>query len=110
MDTDKKIILGAGLAALVVLVIYVKKKGGIANAAAGAASSIAYGAAEAVAGATIGIVDGTVTGVAYTIGDKIGVPRTNLTECERAKAEGRTLDASFACPALDFLSYINPFG
>lgn len=110
METDKKIMLGAGLAALVALVIYVKKKGGIANAAVDAGSTLAFGAAEAVTGFAWGAIDGTVSGVALTLGDKIGVPRTNLTECEKAKAEGRTWDASFACPAKDFLSYINPFG
>jgi hypothetical protein len=35
----------------------------------------------------------------------VGVPPTNLTACQRAIAEGRTWDASFACPAKDFLSY-----
>jgi hypothetical protein len=110
MDADKKLMLGAGLAALVVLVIYVKKKGGIAAAAVDAGSTLAFGAAEAVSGFAYGVVDGAVTGTAYTIGDKLGIPRTNMTECEKAKAEGRTWDASFACPAKDFLSYINPFG
>ena len=104
------VVIGAGAAiAGIALWIYVKKKGGIADAAADAANSIAYGMGEAVAGATWGAVDGAVSGVALTLGDKIGVPRTNMTECEKAKAEGRTLDASFACPALDFLDYVNPF-
>ena len=41
-----------------------------------------------------------------TAGDALGVPRTNETECERAKREGRTWDASFACPAGDFIGYL----
>lgn len=41
-----------------------------------------------------------------TIGGAVGVPRTEATACERAKAEGRTWDASFACPASDFLKFI----
>ncbi|TXC66019.1 hypothetical protein FSC37_09170 [Piscinibacter aquaticus] len=39
------------------------------------------------------------------IGQAIGIPATNETECERARREGRTWDASFACPAGTFLSY-----
>lgn len=38
------------------------------------------------------------------VGLAVGIPRTNLTECERAKREGRWWDASFACPAGDFIS------
>lgn len=43
------------------------------------------------------------SGVVLGIGDALGVPRTDMTECERAIAEGRTLDASFACPAGTFV-------
>ena len=49
-----------------------------------------------------GILDGTVTG----IGQIMGVPETNLTECQRAIAEGRRWDASFACPASTFIKSI----
>jgi hypothetical protein len=52
-----------------------------------------------------GVVD-TASGVVLGIGDGIGIPRTDLTECERAKAEGRTWDASFACPAGNFAKYL----
>lgn len=31
-------------------------------------------------------------------------PRTNETECDRALREGRTWDASFACPAARFIT------
>lgn len=41
--------------------------------------------------------------VVQTVGDAVGVPRTNETECERALREGRTWDASFACPAGKFI-------
>jgi hypothetical protein len=43
-----------------------------------------------------GLVGGVLQGV--------GIPETNMSECDRAIAEGRTLDASFACPAGTFLS------
>lgn len=52
-----------------------------------------------------GIVD-TGAGLVLGVGDSMGVPRTNMTECERAMAEGRTWDASFACPAPVFLKYL----
>ena len=32
-------------------------------------------------------------------GEILGIPRTNETECQKAIREGRTWDASFACPA-----------
>jgi hypothetical protein len=54
-------------------------------------------------------VNNVLSGVAIGAGDALGVPRVNKTACELAKEQGRTLDASFACPALDFLSYVNPF-
>lgn len=61
------------------------------------------GNAEAV-GATVGEaavagIVGAGTGVVLGAGEAVGIPRTNPTECERAIAEGRTWDASFACPA-----------
>ena len=50
--------------------------------------------------------DRAVSTPVYAVGDWVGIPRTNMTECERAKAEGRTWDASFACPAGDFIEYV----
>lgn len=57
------------------------------------------------AGAAANAVGNAAAGAVLSVGDAVGVPRTNETECEKAKREGRTLDASFACPAGDFLSY-----
>lgn len=59
-----------------------------------------------VGGAVIDFADGALSGAVVGIGERVGIPATNLTECQRAKAEGRTWDASFACPAGDFLSYL----
>lgn len=42
-------------------------------------------------------------GVVLGIGDAVGLPRTDMTECQRALAEGRKWDASFACPAGTFI-------
>jgi len=43
--------------------------------------------------------------VVTNIGEAVGVPKTDTDECARAMAEGRTWDASFACPASTFLKY-----
>lgn len=63
---------------------------------------------DAIAGVTGVAVDAAsdiAGGVVIGIGDVIGVPRTNESECEKAMREGRTWDASFACPAKTFLDY-----
>lgn len=83
-----RIYLFAGAAAAVVLVLlYLDKKG----------SPAAIG--QAVGGAVIEAAAGGVIG----IGQAVGIPETNMTECEKAIAEGRTWDASFACPAGTFI-------
>lgn len=61
---------------------------------------------EAIGGAVVDMADGALSGVVLGVGDLVGVPRTDETECERAKREGRTWDASFACPAGNFISYV----
>ncbi len=74
-----------------------------------AVTAVAANAREvgaAVGTATVDLVDGVVSGAVTTAGEAVGIPKTNLTECEKAKAEGRTWDASFACPAADFLRYV----
>lgn len=93
---QKFIIIGVGLAALALLVL-VKKNGAAADAGA------------ALGGAAVDLAGGVVAGTAEGIGDAVGIPRTDMTECEKAIAEGRTWDASFACPAGTFLKSLNPF-
>lgn len=80
-------------AAVAVLLVFVATKG-------------AKGTGQAIGRAGADLIDGVLTGTVTGIGQAVGIPETNLTECERAKAEGRTWDASFACPAGDFLSYL----
>ena len=96
LGESKYLVLGA-VAAAVVLLVLVKKKG----AAAAVGQDVGEAAAE--------LVGGVATGVVLGAGDVVGIPRTNMTECEKAMAEGRTWDASFACPAGTFLNYVNPF-
>lgn len=57
----------------------------------------------AMATALPGMVADTAAGLVIGTGDVLGIPRTDMNECQRALAEGRTLDASFACPAGTFL-------
>lgn len=61
---------------------------------------------ERAGGAAVDLVDGVIGGAVVGIGENIGVPATSETECERAIREGRTWDASFACPAKRFLEYL----
>lgn len=62
--------------------------------------------AEAAGRTVVGIAEGAATGVVVGIGEAVGVPETNRTQCEADKAAGRTWEASFSCPAGDFIKYI----
>lgn len=66
----------------------------------------AKGAGQALASGAIDLADGVISEPVFVVGEAMGIPRTNLSECEKAKQEGRTLDASFQCPAGDFLKYL----
>lgn len=81
---------GAAVAAY----FYIKAKGGATNAG------------QAIGTGAVDMANGVLGGVVTGVGEVVGIPPTNLTECQRAQAEGRTWDASFACPAKDFLSYL----
>lgn len=59
-----------------------------------------------IGGAAVDMVDGVLSGAVVRVGEKVGVPQTNVSACDRAIAEGRTWDASFACPAGRFLGYL----
>ncbi|MYM96236.1 hypothetical protein [Duganella vulcania] len=65
--------------------------------------NLAQTVAQNVGAVVVDVADGVTSGVVYGVGDKLGVPRTDQTECEKALAEGRTWDASFACPAGTFI-------
>lgn len=66
----------------------------------------AKNAGQAIGTGAVNLVDGVLSGSVMGIGEVFGVPATEMTECERAKAEGRTWDASFVCPAKDFLKFV----
>jgi hypothetical protein len=83
--------VGTGAVLAIALAVWVWRKG-----AGDVAASLSRGGVKALGGAAAGAVVG--------IGELVGIPATDKAECQRAFAEGRYLDASFACPASDFLS------
>jgi hypothetical protein len=93
LKDHKFLLIGAG-AALVAVLILTKKKG----AATDVGTALGTAAANLATGAAAGVV--------YGVGDAVGIPRTNMNECEKAIAEGRTWDASFACSAGTFIDYV----
>lgn len=66
----------------------------------------AKGIGRDIGSGTVDLVDGVVTGSVITAGVAVGIPETNMTKCQQAMAEGRTWDASFDCPAAEFLRYL----
>jgi hypothetical protein len=94
--------LGIAAVAVVVGGLIIKKK--IDDA--GGLGALTQDAAASAVGGVIRIADGATSGVVLGIGDAVGVPRTNMNACELAIAEGRTWDASFACPAGRFIEYL----
>lgn len=95
--TEIYILAGAALLGVLALTYFTKVPGA------------AESAGVALGSAAVDAAGGVVAGAAETIGDAVGVPRTNVDACAAAKAAGSAWDASFACPAADWLSYINPF-
>ena len=90
LGESKYMLIGVAVAALALLVL-VKKKG--------AAADVGIAVGEAAAD----LAGGVGGGVALGIGDQIGIPRTNMTQCEKDLAAGKTWDASFSCPASTWL-------
>lgn len=82
-DMKVKLALTAGLLILFGGAFYLLKKKGVA-----------------------GVVGDVVSGTVISGSELIGIPRTNETECEAAIREGRTWDASFACPAGRFIGNV----
>ncbi len=92
MKLDQETLIVAGIAgAAILLLSYFAKN--------------AQGAGQVIGTAAVDLTNGVIAGTVTAAGDIVGIPKTNLSECDKAKAEGRTWDASFACPAGDFLYY-----
>lgn len=66
----------------------------------------AAGLGTSLGGAAVDFVDGTVSGVVIGIGEVVGIPATNKTQCQLDREAGNTWAASFSCPAKDFLNYL----
>jgi hypothetical protein len=90
MTEQRFILIGAAVAAVALLILARNPD---------TAGKLGQGAGEALGQAAAG----ALAGVALGVGDSIGLPRTDATECEKAMAEGRYWDASFVCPAGDFI-------
>lgn len=95
IDSGVLILGGVAAASLLGVYLYGKTK----TNSGGFFQTVGTGAGSAV----IDLADGIVSGGAIAIGEKIGIPKTNKTECEKALEEGRMWDASFACPAGTFI-------
>lgn len=94
----KSYLIGAGVAAAVGLFVVLKMRSKSGSLAADLGYSVGSAAFDAA--------DGLLSGLVFSAGDAIGIPRTNKTQCELDKAAGRTWDASFSCPAKDFIGYL----
>jgi hypothetical protein len=56
---------------------------------------------------SVGALPGDVAGgLVEGIGEGLGIPRTNQSQCERDLADGKLWDASFSCPAGTFIKGI----
>ena len=84
-----------GSAAAVVL--YIIKKGGVQNAAAGVTAGVINSAGNIVSGAAQGVVVGA--------GGLVGIPETNLTKCQQSILNAKDLDASKFCTASQFVKW-----
>ena len=92
----KLLAAGVLVAAALGLAWYLKNKsGGSGSVVSDVSSGVASGIVSTVGNAATGAATGAVIG----LGDVLGIPATNQSECDLAIAEGRTWDASFACPA-----------
>lgn len=94
MDSILKSPLALGAIAVIGALLWASRTGGAASTGA------------AVGSGAVNLVDGVLSGTVNTIGATVGIPATSQTECEKAMAEGRTWDASFACPAGTWLKYL----
>lgn len=86
----QQLAIAAGAFVVVLGGIWVWRRG-----LAGVAEDVSKGAANVVSGAATGAVKG--------VANIAGIPDTNMDACNKAIADGRLWDASFACPAGDFL-------
>lgn len=104
VKAEGKLIMGGVIVAGLAL-WWITRKGN-ASATGQAIGGAAFDLVSGVVGGAVSAASDAVGNTVQSAGTLIGIPKTNMTECQRAIAEGRTWDASFACPAADFLRYI----
>lgn len=63
------------------------------------------GAAKDVSKAAINTASGAVAGVAEGVGEAVGIPETNMSQCEIDIANKDYWAASLSCPAPRFLKF-----
>lgn len=54
--------------------------------------------------AAVDMADGLISGAVLTVGDKVGLPRTDIDLGQDALQQGNYWEASFLLPAPDFIS------
>lgn len=94
MGKVSPVYLIAGGAVLAAIVWAITRPGGAAGVGAAAANAV------------IGAADGIIGETVNSLGEAIGVPRTEKSRCQAAKEAGDWWSASFDCPAGEFLSYV----
>lgn len=62
------------------------------------------GNAAKLAQGTVRVAGEAATGVVKGAAEMVGIPDTNMTQCQRDLAAGNLWDASFSCPASDYLA------
>lgn len=88
MNKTEIVAIGAGLG----LLLFVIKGGSIGSAG------------RDLGGAVVDMADGVVSGVVLGIGERVGIPQTNLEKGRAELEAGNYWDASFDLPAGDFIS------
>lgn len=87
VEVSDNLLIGAAVAAVAYFVL----RGGV------------RGVASDIGAAPFELTDGLLSGAVTGAGGLVGVPATNVTQCDKDLAAGRTWDASFSCPAKRWL-------
>lgn len=60
----------------------------------------------AIGGAVVDLADGVLSGAVVGVGSAVGIPATEPSRCEAAKAANNLWDVSLYCPAADYFRQI----
>ena len=71
--------------------------------------SIASNIGKSAGSAPVNLVTGAATGAVESIGQAVGIPVTNQTQCQKDIAEGNAWAASFDCTASEYYdAFVKP--